>query len=183
MAGGVLRRADGEGVSGVIIHLTNGWTALVSARDAARVNTYSWHLKTGGAPDKVYAQASVRAGDGGKRSILLHRFITGARPGEIVDHKSGDTLDCRRSNLRVTTTRGNAANITHSKNQKRGGYKGVSYNKNAGKWEAHTAGPVKPSGRRAKIHLGLFTDPKRAARAYDAAARKCFGKFASLNFP
>jgi hypothetical protein len=178
------RSSTGGGVSGVVIRLTNGWTALVSARDAPRVNTYSWHLKTGGAPDKVYAQTTVRTGDGGKRSVLLHRFIMGARPGEIVDHKSGDTLDCRRSNLRVTTTRGNAANITHSKNQKRGGWKGVSWNKNAGKWEASIAGGhLKPSGRRAKVHLGLYDDPKRAARAYDAAARKCFGRFASLNFP
>ena len=171
-------------MSGVRIPLTNGWYAVVSARDAPAVRDFSWHLKTGGAEGKVYTQASVRHADGRKSSVLLHRWIMSARPGEIVDHKNGDTLDCQRSNLRVTSTRGNAMNVTHSTNQRRGGYKGVSWNKNAQKWEASIgAGPVKPSGRRGKIHLGLFDDPKRAARVYDAAAKHYFGNLASLNFP
>jgi hypothetical protein len=32
------------------------------------------------------------------------------------------------------------------------------------------------------IHLGYFTDPVEAAKAYDEAARKYHGEFASLNF-
>jgi AP2 domain-containing protein/HNH endonuclease len=168
----------------VRIPLTQGLYALVDSKDAAAVRDFSWHLKTGGAPDKVYAQASMPTVDGRKRSVLLHRWLVGARPGEIVDHRSGDTLDCRRKNLRVTSTRGNAMNVTHSTNQRRGGYKGVSWNDNAGKWEAHiAAGPVNARGRRSKVYLGLFTDPRKAAKAYDRAARECFGEFASLNFP
>ena len=169
---------------GVRIPLTNGMYAVVSARDVPGVCEFSWHLKTGGAEDKIYAQASVRRRNGVKTSILLHRWIMNARRGQIVDHKNGDTLDCRRSNLRVTSTRGNAMNVTHSTNQRSGGYKGVSWNKNAKKWEASIgAGEMKPSGRRAKIHLGLFDDQKRAAKVYDAAAKHFFGASAALNFP
>jgi len=170
---------------GVRIPLTQGLYALVDAADAPLVRELTWHVKTKSSqPDKVYAQATFRTRAGEKRSVVLHRFIADAAPGEIVDHVSGDTLDCRRSNLRVTSSRGNATNITNSANQRRGGYKGVSWNKNAGKWEAHiAAGAVRESGRKRKIHLGLFDDPKKAARAYDRAAVEFFGEFASLNFP
>ena len=33
------------------------------------------------------------------------------------------------------------------------------------------------------IHLGVFTDPVKAAKAYDRAARRYHGAFARLNFP
>ena len=170
---------------GVRIPLTQGLYALVDSVDAPMVREFTWHLKTQASqPDRLYAQTTFRTRAGEKRSIVLHRFIADAAPGEIVDHVSGDTLDCRRKNLRRTSSRGNATNITQSKNQKQGGFKGVSWNKNAGKWEAHiAAGPVRESGRKGKIHLGLFDDPKKAARAYDAAARECYGEFAALNFP
>lgn len=168
----------------VRIPLTHGLHALVDASDAPAVRDFSWHLKTGGTPDKIYAQTSMPTVGGKKRSVLLHRWLVGARAGQLVDHRSGDTLDCRRKNLRVTSSRGNAMNITHSANQRRGGHKGVSWNENAQKWEAHiAAGPINARGRRSKVHLGLFTDPKKAARAYDRAAKEYFGEFASLNFP
>lgn len=60
------------------------------------------------------------------------------------------------------------------------GYRGV--------WERNEAG--KPIRYRAcisadnkTIHLGTFTDPLLAARAYDAAAVKYHGADAVLNFP
>jgi hypothetical protein len=172
-------------VAGVRIPLTQGFYALVDAADAPMVREFTWHLKTKASqPDRLYAQATFRTRSGEKRSIVLHRFIADAAPGQIVDHVSGDTLDCRRKNLRVTSARGNATNVTRSKNQKRGGWKGVSWNKNAGKWEAHiAAGPVKASGKRGKVHLGLYDDPRAAARVYDAAAADLYGEYAALNFP
>jgi hypothetical protein len=110
--------------------------------------------------------------------------IAGAGPGDIVDHVNGDTLDNRRANLRICSARENTTNVTSSKRQKLGGYKGVTWHPKGKKWEAGICcGELRPNGKRKRIYLGLFSDPKEAARAYDREAIKHFGAFASLNFP
>lgn len=46
------------------------------------------------------------------RHELLHRWALGLKPrdGQLVDHRNGDVLDCRRSNLRLVTSAMNSAN-------------------------------------------------------------------------
>jgi hypothetical protein len=167
------------------IPLSRGQFALVDASDLERVSAYKWHLKTQRAhPGKYYAQTTISLGGGKKTALQLHRFVVDATPGQIVDHINGNPLDNRRANLRFCTVRENSTNVVHSKNRKRGGFKGVTWNRNAQKWEAGiAAGPVRSNGKRSRLYLGLFVDPADAARAYDAAALKYFGDFAALNFP
>ena len=172
----------------VRVPLPRGRFAIVDDADAPRVLEKRWHTKTiSSRPGYIYAQHTYRltpGRQGKKTSIQLHRFIVDAQPGQIVDHIDGDPLNNVRSNLRITDARGNSTNVTRSKNQRTGGFKGVSWNKGAGKYEANiAAGEVKANGKRRKLYLGLFTDPRSAARAYDAAALKFFGEFAALNFP
>jgi hypothetical protein len=101
-------------------------------------------------------------------------------PGELhVNHRNDDKLDNRRDNLRACTT-------AHTRNQKpiemRNGkpvtcrLKGVCWDRSRGKYVAQ----INTGGH--NRHLGYFSDPVRAARAYDAAARTNFGEFARLNF-
>lgn len=68
---------------------------------------------------KVYAVRSVRIGGAGGRSVslFLHKQIlirTGAMPPSpahiIADHIDGDSLNCRRSNLRWATSQMNREN-------------------------------------------------------------------------
>lgn len=170
------------------IPLPGGAFALVDADDFDRISAHRWHLKRKRSqPGRVYAQRTVRVGSGAsatKTAVVMHREVMRAEPGEVIDHVSGDTLDNRKANLRRTDSRGNCTNVTRSKNQKRGGYKGVAWNPTAGKWQAQIcAGELRPNGKRKQIYLGVYEDPLDAALAYDAAARRYFGEFAACNFP
>jgi hypothetical protein len=160
--------------------------ALIDAEDLERAQAFKWQTKSKkSTPGKYYVQRSYRVA-GRNLGESLHRFLMGCVPGDgkVVDHRNGNGLDNRKDNLRVTDARGNATNVTRSKNQSRGGYKGVSWHPKAGKWQASIcSGEPRPNGKRKQIYLGLFEDPEEAARAYDAEARLHFGEFAALNFP
>jgi hypothetical protein len=167
------------------IRMPCGLRVIFDEADRELVAAYRWHGKRKSTEASVYAQSTVVI-DGLKTSLSLHRYLLGATrgDGQVLDHWNGDTLDNRRGNLRITDTRGNSMNIRSSAQRKRGGFKGVFWNANAGKWEAGIcAGALRSNGKRKKIYLGLFEDPADAARAYDEAAAKHFGEFASPNFP
>lgn len=104
----------------------------------------------------------------------LHRLITDAKRGEIVDHVNGNTLDNRRQNLRIVSHQQNAINqsghrISTSK------YKGVFWNQEKGKWQA----TIKHDGK--TIHLGWYKIEREAAIAYNAAAKVLFREYRRNN--
>lgn len=115
-----------------------------------------------------------------RTTIYLHRVILSRildRPlakGEVVDHINGNGLDNRRSNLRLATRAQNARNRGVNTKSKLG-LKGVSYSKDTLKWRAYIMVNKK------QIHLGLHNTPEEAAYAYNEAALKYHGDFASLN--
>lgn len=88
--------------------------------------------------------------------LLLHRFIAGAQPGEVVDHANGNRLDNRSGNLRKVTRQQNAENLTRLKSNNRSGYRGVSWDKSSGKWLA----AVRFKGQR---YTRTFADKEKAA--------------------
>lgn len=90
------------------------------------------------------------------------------------DHINGNTLDNRRSNLRVVTRTQNNQNVTIRKHNK-SGYKGVSLEKKTGRWVA----VIQANNKR--IHLGTFDTPEEAYAAYCEAAKKYHGKFARFD--
>ena len=173
----------------VSVPLGHGLVALVDASDAERVLAKRWHAwRKPGHPDVIYAQHTYRYGPGGRKAksatLSLHRFVMGAERGQIVDHVRGNPLDCRRENLRLVTPLENSRNVTSSKNQKRGGFKGVWLNPRSQKWQASIR--IRPEGwvgaKGKQLNLGTFANAADAARAYDRAALEHFGPFASLNF-
>jgi hypothetical protein len=66
--------------------------------------SHKWHVS-----DSGYAVWRGVA-DGRKQTVRLHRLIMNAPPNTPVDHRNGNKLDNRRVNLRLCTTRENAAN-------------------------------------------------------------------------
>jgi len=149
------------------IPLTQGFVALVDDEDYERVMAAGkWQASVD--DQRVYARHKV-----GGRQVRLHAFLTG---WPLTDHINGDGLDNRRSNLREATSAQNACNRRLS-SYNTSGFKGVSWKADGDRWVAR----IKVHGT--ATHLGSFSTPQEAARAYDAAAIEMHGEFARLNFP
>jgi hypothetical protein len=152
------------------IQLDHARFALVDDADAAAMNAYRWYVDTKGYASRVIDKRGRRA--------LMHRELMGAQVGEAIDHANGDRLDNRRSNLRRATMSDNARNsVKKCRPGVTSQYKGVHWARSNGKWCAM----IRTDGR--TRYLGLFTEERAAALAYDAAAREAFGEFARINFP
>ena len=108
-----------------------------------------------------------------KTIAYLHREILPPPPGLLVDHINGDRLDNRRSNLRTATPSQNNANSRDR--PRKSGFRGVYPHRPTGRWIAQVSVAGRPQ------HLGIFDDPRDAARAYDLAAREQWGPFARTN--
>jgi len=157
-----------------IIALTQGKVAIVDDGDFEWLNQFKWCAHK--ARNTYYAERAVRVGLK-RKQLQMHRFILGLDFGDKRqgDHINMDGLDNRRANLRIATVAENLHNRGKQKNNT-SGYKGVFWEKKDKKWRAR----IKVDGER--MHLGLFHDPADAARAYDKAAKKHHGEFATTNF-
>lgn len=136
----------------------------IDATDEHILGEYNWYPHSAG-----YLSRKEKG-----ETILLHRQITRAPKGTIVDHINGDRTDNRRANLRITNQSVNTINSkTSSKN--RSGYRGVSWSRIGKSWRAYITHNYKT------IHLGYFKDVKEAARVRDIKAVELFGEVARLN--
>jgi hypothetical protein len=152
------------------IPLTKGLVALVDDADYERVNSFKWQALV--KPRHVYAVRRDSAG----HKVRLHRFLLNAPDSLMVDHWNGDSLDCRRSNLRLCTRAQNARNARAYRVKLSSPFKGVTAGSGLRFRAKITVGDK-------AIHLGTFGTAIEAARAYDKAARHYHGAFARLNFP
>jgi hypothetical protein len=159
------------------IILTQGQVALVDDHHADLASQRWLPLQPG---RSIYATRSGHRDDGSRMTVYLHRAVMERKLGrqllstEQVDHRNRNTLDCREENLRLASNRQNARNRSKYRNNK-SGYKGVSWDKGAGRWCAR----IKTAEK--YLRLGLFDDPKLAAFAYNLAAVQHHGEFAKLN--
>jgi hypothetical protein len=155
------------------IRLTEGKFTLVDQNDFYRLNIFQWFAE--GKGDRLYAMRPLLSRDKPSRMVRMHRDITNAPPGILVDHKNGNGLDNRRDNLRLATHTQNMQNRRKLKNTS-SKFIGVHFDKHSAQWRARITYKAK------KLHLGRFDNEIAAAKAYDAVARKYHGEFARLNF-
>ena len=155
-----------------LIPLTQGKFALVDDAEAGKVLPWKWYAQKD--KNTFYAKRCVRKPDGTRMKLQMHRVIMGITNHSIqVDHRSGNGLDNRRSNLRVATHGQNQRNAAKRKDNT-SGMRGVGWNKHAGKWQAR----IRANGKR--IHLGYFTDIAAAKAARTAAELKYHGQFSAV---
>lgn len=91
----------------------------------------------------------------------------------MVDHANGNGLDNRRCNIRLCTPQQNACNGKLFPAGVK--IRGARYVERLGKYA------VAIGINRKHIYLGLYSDPMEAALAYNDAAKKYHGEFATLN--
>lgn len=154
------------------IQLTKGYVAIVDDDLYPLLARYKWRAHGPDRYGNVYASRTEK-----KRKVFMHRQILGIsdEPTSVMcDHINGDTLDNRRSNLRLATGAQNSRNRKLQTNNS-SGFKGVSWNEHSRRWRAQIC------VNRKRMVLGHFDDPKEAARAYNVAAKKHHREFACLN--
>lgn len=109
------------------------------------------------------------------KEYQLHRYIMGlgfydAENDIIVDHIDGNTLDNRKSNLRITHRKHNPKNtVLYANNTS--GHKGISWHKDRQKWQ------VGIQVDKNNIYLGIFDNLEDAVEVRKEAEIKYFGEF------
>lgn len=149
------------------IQLSQGYEAIVDLADLPLVESFVWTVMHSARTS--YARRTEKG-----KTVLLHRVVMGADKASRIDHRDGDGLNCRRSNLRVATAAENNRN-TRLRRDNQLQLKGVRKHSLCNKYQAAicTAGVRK--------YLGLFNTAEEAYAAYCAASaeqHKDFGRTA-----
>lgn len=137
----------------------SGVFTQIDAEDLAKVISIRqrW-LYHDSAPGETWGKYVVAS----DRKTKLHRLIAGASGPWQTDHINGDTLDNRKSNLKIVTAAQNAKNQKRRKTNT-SGHTGVYAAKGGFIAEIQADG--------VKHHLGLFETAYEASIAYRAAAK------------
>lgn len=105
---------------------------IVDEQDEWLLDAYGWSRRKG--HSTAYAKAHVPGTYPKRKHMSLHQAIMGCPlNGEVVDHKNGDGLDCRRGNMRIVSKSANAFNSKIRKDTTTG-YRGVHYYKSRDKY-------------------------------------------------
>lgn len=130
---------------------------------------WRWHLHSGRYAARAVGERKSR------RALFLHQVIASPPSGYDVDHINTNKLDNQKSNLRVATRRQNMQNRPKYKHNATSKFKGVTFNRQRGQWYAS----IRVNGK--LVWLGAHQTEYAAAIAYNRAATRHFGEYASLN--
>jgi hypothetical protein len=161
-----------DGQECLSIPLTRGMFSIIDKADGGIVTQCNWFAASGGSG--LFYAAKWMGTYPNRILIKLHRYLLGLTDPEIEsDHKNGNSLDNRRSNLRKSSHIQNVRNRAINLSSK-SGIKGVTKTAN-GKWRARIGVNYEA------VWLGVFESQIDAANAYREAAQKFYGEFAVHN--
>lgn len=156
---------DDLGVGHIKMSNTNN-DMLCDKEDIEKLLKYYWNENSG------YAKSFFD-----NKKVYAHRIIMDVGDFEInkqVDHINGDTLDNRKINLRIVTSRQNGLNSSIRKDNT-SGVTGVCWDKNRKKWLVR----VYENGK--EINLGYFNDFNNAIIARKNGEEKYYGEYSYNN--
>ncbi len=131
------------------------------------VKSYSWYKVNNG-------YIATRDKNNNGKLVLLHRLITNADDGLVVDHINHKPEDNRLSNLRIVTQSQNMQN-TRMRSDNKSGVTGVSLCTTSKRWHARI--DIDGKGR----FLGSYKTFDEAVAARKAAEEKYFGEYSYSN--
>ena len=142
------------------IKLTQNQFALVDNEDFEELNQHKWCASWQPNTKSFYAMRKSKRKDGKAHLISMAREVLGLKRGDKrqADHIDHNTLNNRRSNLRIVT---NAQNQFNQKSPK-----GYHWDKSAKKYHAQIM------RNRKNIYLGCFSKAENAHNAYLQAKKQ-----------
>lgn len=158
------------------LKLTKGYYTLLDDEDYFLIKSKYSEYKPISWCDKrnpVYIRASLCKYDKRERKtvfIQVPRLIMNAPKGKVVDHINRDTLDNRKTNLRICGFSENIRNCKMRKNNT-SGYRGVTYQKKSNRWNALIM------VNRKSIYLGYYKTAKEASVAYQKFVKEKYGNY------
>ncbi len=158
-----VEREVSERLDVLTLPLRGGHELIIERRDVWLFTYSHWSVRRGRHTFYLYRR------EGGV-GLHLHREIVAAPPDVLVDHRNGNGLDVRRTNLRLATRSENNWNRGAPSNAK-SRFRGVSFHPFSELWRC-----------RLGSYCTYHPTEEAAARAYDAIARERHGEFAWQNF-
>ena len=129
---------EANNIAKIELHRTkaeNLWT-IIDLEDLEKVINfpYTWFAKYNHTNDEYYVVASEYHPELQRSSpVFLHQFIMNAN-GEPVDHENNDSLDNRKSNLRIVLGKNNSLNRKGRNSNNKSGYRNVCWNSSRKRW-------------------------------------------------
>ena len=160
-----------DGVYCRFIPLTRGLYTIVWESDYEWLMQWKWCASYARNTDSYYVHHKDNKRSDG-HTVSMHRFILGLQSGDerTGDHINGNSLDNRRTNLRIVNEVQSSQN-RGMRTDNTTGFKGVYPYKDTGKYAAQIR------ANRQTFFLGVCDTPEEASQLYCAAAEKYHGRF------
>lgn len=136
------------------IKLTRNQQTIVDNDMFDKLNQFKWFALWQPNIKGFYAARNIRIKKT-QKIIRMHRLIMKTPKNMMTDHINGNTLDNRKSNLRICTNSENQQNRQQHRNDK---LVGITIRKHKYKTSYEV--------ERNNIYLGIFSTPKLARQAY-----------------
>lgn len=137
-----------------------------SKLDLVKEFTGSWYVNWNNSAKSFYVVGNALIVNGKRKSIFLHRWVTNAPCGMVVDHINHDTLDNTFPNLRIITNAQNMQNRKGARSNSKSGIRGVEWDEYKKKWRVR----VRVNG--SNKHIGYFDTTKEAEQVSVEARSK-----------
>jgi len=153
-------------------------SCTIDSEDLDKITSYkySWHLRWKNNTKSYYVVASEykgvsENGNGKYKNVYMQRFLLHAPDDMVVDHINGDTLDNRKSNLRLVSNANNLKNRGGKNSNNTSGYRNVTWDKRNIKWVVQ----LQVDGKNKQ--LGRFDDVDEAGEFAAKMREKYYGDY------